>query len=129
MKAISSNRPNIRFSIAQWISMSENADSYELVIVSHQDQKIKEIIRVTKAWNTLSYALSKLQEQYESSILYDTENVEVLIGLQQNSNGNGDDVLLNWHRLVKVLPQENIIKYSSKEFGFEQIGVDIASVS
>lgn len=129
VKAISSNRPNIRFSIAQWTTMSENADSYELVIVSHQDPKIKEIIRVIKAWNTLSYALSKLQEQYQSSTLYDTENVEVLIGLQQNSNGNGNDVLLNWHRLVKVLPQENIIKYSSKEFGFEQIGVDIASVS
>jgi hypothetical protein len=121
VKAITFNRPNIRFTTDQWTTMSENADSYELVIVSHQYPKIKEIIRVTQAWNTLSYALSQLQEQHKSSTLYDTDNVEVLIGLQQNSSGNGNDVLLNWHRLVKVLPQENIIKYSSKEFGFDQI--------
>ncbi|XZF60926.1 MAG: protein NO VEIN domain-containing protein [Gloeotrichia echinulata DVL01] len=129
VKAITFNRHNIRFSTDQWTTMSENADSYELVIVSHQYPNINEIIRVTKAWNTLVYALSQLQEQHQSSTLYDTDNVEVLIGLQQNSNGNGNDVLLNWHRLVKLLPQENIIRYSSKDFGFEQIEVDIASVS
>lgn len=121
VKAITFNRPNIRFSTDQWTTMSENVDSYELVIVSHQYPKIKEIIRITKAWNTLGYTLSHLQEQHQSSTLYDTDNVEVLIGLQQNYYGDGNDVLLNWHRLVKVIPQENIIKYSSQEFGFEKI--------
>jgi hypothetical protein len=93
--------------------MVENQDSYELLIISHNQQKIQEIIRIRKAWESLVYALSQLKTQHTTSASYGTQDIEALIGFQQNSNYNGNDVLLNWHRLIKVLPPENVTSTAS----------------
>ncbi|PSB53145.1 DUF4433 domain-containing protein [filamentous cyanobacterium Phorm 6] len=90
-----------------------NSDKYELFIVCHSGELITNRIRIKSAWKTLQEVFSKLDQQALTNCEYAEKDQEVLIGLQRNSNGLDNDILLNWKRLVKTGLSKNIEEVSS----------------
>jgi hypothetical protein len=103
VKAISSVNGIIRITRNEWQCMckAENLEKYELLIVVHTGQAVEKIIRLKSAWLTLQEVLSKLSQQHLISSQYDSQEMEILIGFQQNSNHKANDILLNWKRLLE----------------------------
>ncbi|MDJ0695334.1 DUF3883 domain-containing protein [Mastigocoleus sp. MO_188.B34] len=112
IKTISSNQPMIRLKQSQWRSMcSEDKKAhYELVIVVHEGHSVIEIIRVSSVWATLKNLLSQLTEQYLTEEEY-KKQVEVLLGFQQNSDGNANEIIFHWQRLLKFRNHSHINIY------------------
>jgi hypothetical protein len=106
----------VRITRNEWREMCKipNSDKYELFIVCHSGAKITNWIRIKSAWKTLQEVFSKLDQQTLTNCEY-KEDVDVLIGLQRNSNGLANDILFNWKRLAKNLADfsENIEEFSS----------------
>ena len=112
VKTISSNQPMIRLKQSQWKSMcsKDKKDNYEFVIVVHERDALIEIIRVSSAWDTLKNIFSLLAQQNITETEY-RENVEVLLGFQQNSDGKANEIIFNWQRLFKSVEHSHINIY------------------
>lgn len=110
VKAITDDRPYIRITRTEWDFMIKNKDNYELFIYSHEHGKYVQSIRIKKAWLTIKKSLESLQEQKPSHRLYASKKIESVIGLQQNSGGSDNDILIHWHRLFKDFNHEDIEK-------------------
>ena len=110
VKAITYNRPYIRITLTEWDLMIENKDNYELFIYAHDKGEPKKLIRIKKVWLTIKKSLESLQQQKLSHRLYGSKKIESVIGLQQNSQGSKNEILLNWHRLFRDFNDENIEK-------------------
>ncbi|OCR01977.1 hypothetical protein BCD67_05715 [Oscillatoriales cyanobacterium USR001] len=104
----------VRITRNEWRAMCENQnlEKYELFIVCHSGELITNRIRIKSAWKTLQEVFSKLDQQDLTDCEY-TEDQEVLIALQRNSNGLDNDILFNWKRLVKTGLSKNIEEFSS----------------
>lgn len=111
VKAITSDQPRIRITKTEWEFMRDNQENYELFIYSHDHGKPIQLIRLKKAWLTIQKSLKQLNKQKESEYSYGSKKIESVIGLQQNSKGNGSDILLNWHRLFRDFEDEDIEKF------------------
>lgn len=100
----------VRITKNEWRAMCEitNSDNYELFIVCHIGTTITKRIRIKSAWKTLQEVFSKLDRQTLTNCEYNRIDQEVLIGLQRNSNGLDNDILLNWKRLVETGLSKNI---------------------
>ena len=81
--------------------MIDNTNMYELLIYSHDGDKIKEIIRIKQAWLTLKYILSQLQKQSSTICRYSSGEIEPVIGFQLNEGDTNNDIILNWNRCFK----------------------------
>ena len=122
VKARDFKSPSIRITQNEWQKMVDYEDSYELLVISHEGEKVLEFIRVQKAWLTLVDILAYLHNQRLSKECYRSNRIENLIGLQLNSRGYGNDIVINWHRLFRDYQHQNIIKYQhSKSSGFQQM--------
>jgi hypothetical protein len=112
IKTISSSEPMVRLKQSQWRCMcsEDKKDNYELVIVVHEGHSLIEIIRVSSAWATLKNLLSQLAQQYTTEAEY-TKQVEVLLGFQQNSDDNANEIIFNWQRLLKSINHSHINIY------------------
>ncbi|MEH2362289.1 protein NO VEIN domain-containing protein, partial [Nostoc sp.] len=112
VKTISSNEPIIRLKRSQWRCMCSDSkkDNYELLIVVHEGEYLREIIRISSAWATLKNILSQLSEESITDALYRSQ-VEVLLGFQQNSQGEANEILINWQRLFKSIKHSHINIY------------------
>ncbi|MGI8502115.1 MAG: protein NO VEIN domain-containing protein, partial [Hassallia sp.] len=112
IKTISSSEPMVRLKQSQWRSMcsDDKKDNYELVIVVHEGHSLIEIIRVSSAWATLKNLLSQLAQQYTTEAEY-TKQVEVLLGFQQNSKHDANEIIFNWQRLLKSINHSHINIY------------------
>ncbi|MBW4598522.1 MAG: transcriptional regulator [Calothrix sp. FI2-JRJ7] len=112
IKTISSSEPMVRLKQSQWMSMcsEDKKDNYELVIVVHEGHSVIEIIRVSSAWATLKNLFSQLAQQHITEAEY-TKNVEVLLGFQQNSKQNANEILFNWQRFLKSINHSHINIY------------------
>ena len=108
VKAITFNRPNIRFNEITWQQMTKYQDTYEVFIFSHEQDATKELIRIRKAGFTFQEVLSKLPK---TTAPYKGE-IEFLIGLQLNKSELGNDIIFKWHRLLKNSTHDAIEKYS-----------------
>lgn len=117
VKAITFSRPNIRLTKQEWGQMmnSSNINSYEIFVFSHNKGNLQELIRCREAWLTLQSVLTKLHSQSKSNYYYGTNEVELLLGLQLNQSESGNDVIINWHRLIKNSNQKSIEKYKYDE--------------
>ncbi|MEH2143927.1 DUF3883 domain-containing protein [Nostoc sp.] len=93
----------IRITPNEWDKMCklDNQDKYELLIVLHVGELVTKMIRIKSAWKTLQDIFSKLSQQSRTSCGYDSNQIEVLIGLQSNSNNSGNDIIFNWKRLAE----------------------------
>ncbi|MEH2340027.1 DUF3883 domain-containing protein [Nostoc sp.] len=93
----------IRITPNEWDKMCklDNQDKYELLIVLHVGELVTKMIRIKSAWKTLQDIFSKLSQQSRTSCGYDSNQIEVLIGLQSNSNNSGNDIIFNWKRLAQ----------------------------
>ena len=109
VKAITYERSNIRITKTEWNIMIENKNNYELFIYAHKHGSPIQLIRIKQIWLTLKKSLEK--EKNISKYTYDSKKIEPLIGLQQNSEGTGNDILLDWHRLFWDFTHENIEKF------------------
>lgn len=122
VKAITFNRPLIRITENEWSKMVEYEDSYELIICSHDKGTPQEFIRVKRVWSTLINILACLQNQANSYALYMSSKIESVIGLQLKNGEQGNDILINWHRLFKQCQHPNIIRYHYNDIsGFKLI--------
>lgn len=101
VKAITYDRPYIRITQTEWDFMVKNGEYYELFIYAHDQGEIYQAIRIKKAWLTLKKILEKLHKQKLSEYAYASQKIQSIIGLQQNSDGKSNDILLHWHRLLK----------------------------
>jgi len=112
VKTISSNQSMIRLKQSQWQSMClpDKKDNYELLLVVHEKKSVIEIIRVSSAWATLKNILSQLVKQDITEAEYKKE-VEVLLGFQQNSDSNANEIIFNWQRLLKSVKHSHINTY------------------
>jgi len=108
VKAITYDRPRIRLTQTEWNFMVRNKDRYELFIYAHDQGEHCETIRIKKAWLTLMEILEKLDTQEQSKYLYNSKKIESIIGLQQNSDGKTNDILLHWHKLLRYYNHQNI---------------------
>ncbi|MBE9232110.1 hypothetical protein IQ231_10535 [Cuspidothrix issatschenkoi LEGE 03284] len=108
VKAITFNRPNIRFNETTWQQMTKYQDTYEVFIFSHEQDATKELIRIRKAGLTFHEVLSKLPK---TNALYNSGEIESLIGLQLNKSEMGNDIMFKWHRLLKNASHDAIEKY------------------
>jgi hypothetical protein len=113
VKAITFSRPNIRLTQQEWEQMTNisNIHSYEIFVFSHHQGNLQEILRCRKAWPTLQTVFTNLNSQSKSDYYYGSNEVELLLGFQLNQSKSGNDVIINWHRLIKNLNQEFIEKY------------------
>lgn len=120
IKTIRSSEPMVRLKQSQWMSMcsEDQKDNYELVIVVHEGHSVIEIIRVSSAWATLKNLLSQLVQQYTTKAEY-TKQVEVLLGFQQNSKGDANEIIFNWQRLLKCINHSHINVYYQGLVGIE----------
>lgn len=112
IKTITSSEPMVRLKKSQWRTMcsEDKKNNYELVIVVHEGYSLIEIIRVSSAWATLKNLLSQLAQQYTTDAEY-KKQVEVLLGFQQNSDGNANEIIFNWQRLLKSVTHSHINIY------------------
>lgn len=111
VKAISYDRPNIRITINEWSKMLQLGESYELLIVSHQEEDVYEIIQVKHLWKTLQNDFfAKLGEKNPTKSYKDDE-AEVLLGFNLNSDKSRNDIIINWHRLCEGNHSESIRRY------------------
>ncbi|ANV87531.1 hypothetical protein AWQ22_08715 [Picosynechococcus sp. PCC 7117] len=78
---------------------SENQDHYEIFIILHIGDLVKEKIRIKSAWHTLQKVFYNLNSQPLTSCEYNSEQIESLIGFQRNSKNLANDMILNWKRL------------------------------
>lgn len=103
VKAISSGNEAIRITMNEWSCMcrEETQQKYELLVVVHADKSVQQIIRVKSAWLVLQQVLSQLSRQRSTPAIYNSGNVEVLIGFQLNSKNQSNDVILNWKKLLE----------------------------
>jgi hypothetical protein len=117
VKAITFSRPNIRLTQQEWGQMmnSSNIHSYEIFVFSHNQGNLHELIRCKEAWLTLQSVFTKLHSQSKSDYYYGSNEVELLLGLQLNQSKSGNDVIINWHRLIKNSNQKSIEKYKYDE--------------
>jgi len=81
-----------------------------LFIYSHDKGEPKKSIRIKKAWLTIQKSLESLQKQKLTTRSYGSRKIESVIGLQQNSQGSKNDILLHWHQLFRDFDNENIEK-------------------
>ncbi len=107
----------IRITPNEWQKMCilDNQNKYELFIVLHVGESVTKMIRIQSAWKTLQEVLSKLNQQSHTAYGYNSNMIEVLIGLQGNSNNSGNDIIFNWKRLAEKgnLLSSNIQEFSS----------------
>ena len=107
----------IRITLNEWHKMCilENQNKYELFIVLHIGESVTKMIRIQSAWKTLQEILSKLNQQSPTSCGYNSNTIEVLIGLQDNFNKSGNDIIFNWKRLADkgTSLSSNIQEFSS----------------
>ena len=117
VKAITFSRPNIRLTQQEWGQMmnSSNIHSYEIFVFSHNQGNLQELIRCREAWLTFQSVFTKLHSQSKSDYDYGSNEVELLLGLQLNQSKSGNDVIINWHRLIKNSNQKSIEKYKYDE--------------
>ncbi|MEH2062377.1 MAG: DUF3883 domain-containing protein [Nostoc sp.] len=92
----------IRITPNEWEKMCkfDNQDKYELLIVIHIGKSVTKMIRIQSAWKTLQEIFSKLSQQPPTYCGYNSNTIEVLIGLQGNSNNSGNDIIFNYKRLA-----------------------------
>lgn len=124
VKAITYDKPYIRITRTEWDFMIKNKDNYELFIYSHEHGKSVQLIRIKKAWLTIKKSLESLQDKQKQKLsyrLYGSKKIESVIGLQQNSEGSSNDILLHWHRLFRDFNDENIEKCYPKNNTFAKI--------
>lgn len=100
VKVINYHCPTIRIKKNEWSRMVDGK-TYELLIVSHQGKTVEEIIQLSDVWNTLSYAESQVEKGVDNT----------LIEFDCNLNEQHNDLILNWHQLLKSVHYENIKKY------------------
>lgn len=107
----------IRITPNEWQKMCilDNQNKYELLIVLHVGESVTKMIRIQSAWKTLQEVFSKLNQQSHINYGYNSNMIEVLIGLQGNSNNSGNDIIFNWKRLAEKgnLLSSNIQEFSS----------------
>ncbi|TVU55427.1 MAG: DUF3883 domain-containing protein [Arthrospira sp. PLM2.Bin9] len=111
VKAISSNRPNIRMTINEWSKMVQIGESYELLIVSHQGESVCEIIQVKHLWKTLQNDFFAKLGAKNPTKCYEDDEAEVLVGFNLNSDKSQNDLILCWQRLCEGNHSENIRRY------------------
>ena len=95
----------------EWKKAIEYGNDYELFICSHDRGSKKHFIRVKKLWSTLQSRLAKLHTKRKTSVSYGSNEIESLVGFQQNENGQRNDIVLNWHRLFRDSNLEDIETY------------------
>lgn len=103
VKTINPNYNDVlRITPNEWEKMCKlnNQDKYELIIILHVGELVTKMIRIQSAWKTLQDIFSKLSQQPRTSCGYNSDTVEVLIGLQGNSNNSGNDIIFNWQKLA-----------------------------
>lgn len=118
VKAITFSRANIRITSREWEQMTHNDNTntyYEILIFSHNQGQLKQLIRVREAWLTLKSILSELNIQSKSNFCYGSREIDLLIGLQLSQNSLSNDVIIDWHRLIKNSNQKYIEKYQYDE--------------
>ena len=110
VKTISSSNDVIRITRNEWDNMckSENQEKYELFIVVHKGKYKEKTIRVKSAWKTLVQVLLKINNHPLTPCEYNSDNIESLLGFQRNSNGNSNDMIFNWKRLLEESHNPNI---------------------
>lgn len=123
VKTISSDNPIIRIKESQWKTMQTpkkrnfinpethilESFEYQLLIVSHRNRSIDQMIQIGDFWEVLKLFVSKFYAQEKTKARY-KENDEVLVGLQQSENGKTNEILLNWHRLLDQAKHDKRIK-------------------
>jgi len=113
VKTISFYRPYIRFTPKEWNQMKLSGESYEILIILHEQGSLRNLIRVQQAWFTLQDALSRVNHQKVKSS-YGSQEIEPLLGLQLNQNNQNNDVILSWKHLFYVCENDLVSRYSSE---------------
>lgn len=111
VKAITSNRPNIRITINEWSQMVQIGKSYELLIVAHNGEYVSQIIRVKNTWQALHNDFFAQLGEKQTTEYVEDDKTEVLLGFNLNPDKSRNDIIFSWHRLYEGNHSDNIKRY------------------
>jgi len=94
--------------------MKLSGSSYEILIVLHEQESLRRLIRIRRAWSMLQDALSMVNQQVQAKSFYGSGEIEPLLGLQLNQNNQNNDVILSWKHLFSTCEHDLVSQCSSE---------------